>query len=75
LKLFVQRSKTVEKTHGSLFCGKEAAKARSEEAGGVTRSFSKEVALDVSDAVGERSVVVPEVADIFFEVVDFIFLP
>lgn len=73
--MFVERSKTVEKTYGSSFCGKEAAKARGEEAGGVKRSFSKEVALDVSDAVGERSVLVPEDADIFFEVVDFVFLP
>jgi len=75
LKLFVERSKTVAKTHGTLFCGKEAVKARSEEARGVTRSFSKEVALDVSDAVGQRSVLVPEDADIFLEVVDFVFLP
>lgn len=59
---------------GSVLFGKEVAKARSEEAGGILRSFSKEVVLDVVDAVGERTVVDPEGVDVFLEAMDFVLL-
>jgi len=51
LKLFVERPKTVAKTHRSLFCGKKVVKVRNEKAGGVTRSFSKETGM-VPDGAG-----------------------
>lgn len=70
----MEKKKLTGRGKGSVLFCKEVAKARSEEAGGVMRSFSKEVVLDVVDAVGEGIVLDPEGVDIFLEAVDFVLL-
>lgn len=70
----MEKKKLTGRGKGSVLFCKEVAKARSEEAGGILRSFSKEVVLDVVDAVGEGIVLDPEGVDIFLEAVDFVLL-
>lgn len=53
---------------------KEKAKARSEEAGGVKRSFVEERALGVFHAVGEGIVLFLEVICLFLKAMDSVLL-